>query len=86
MLTSRYIDFPAKKIIGTHWGVIYITDFEGNEVKKFASHSATVNSVSFDESCEYIASASDDGKFLPFEPLPPLIDLIRKSDYQLLVQ
>ncbi|RCH83374.1 Vacuolar protein sorting-associated protein 41, partial [Rhizopus stolonifer] len=48
--------------LGTHWGAIHILDFEGNLIKSFKAHSATVNSISIDKSDEYIASASDDGK------------------------
>ncbi|KAI9281912.1 hypothetical protein BY458DRAFT_468772 [Sporodiniella umbellata] len=48
--------------MGTHWGALHILDFEGNLIKSFKSHAATVNSISIDKSDEYIASASDDGK------------------------
>ncbi|KAG5460394.1 MAG: LOW QUALITY PROTEIN: hypothetical protein BJ554DRAFT_7565, partial [Olpidium bornovanus] len=46
--------------LGTHWGVIHILDFDGNEVKRFRSHAATVNHLSIDNAGEYVASASDD--------------------------
>ncbi len=48
--------------MGTHWGVVHIMDFEGNENQKFQAHSATVNDLSVDLDGEFIASASDDGK------------------------
>lgn len=48
--------------MGTHWGVVHIMDFEGNENQKFQAHQATVNDLSVDLDGEYIASASDDGK------------------------
>ncbi|KAF9428093.1 Vacuolar protein sorting-associated protein 41 [Podila epigama] len=48
--------------MGTHWGVVHIMDFEGNENQKFQAHQATVNDLSVDLEGEYIASASDDGK------------------------
>ncbi|KAI9306269.1 hypothetical protein BJ944DRAFT_160178 [Cunninghamella echinulata] len=48
--------------LGTHWGAVHILDFEGNIVKSFQHHKATVNDLSIDASDEYIASASDDGK------------------------
>lgn len=35
---------------------------EGNETKRFPSHSVTINELSIDESGEYVASCSDDGK------------------------
>ncbi|KAJ3412220.1 Vacuolar protein sorting-associated protein 41 [Chytridiales sp. JEL 0842] len=48
--------------LGTHWGVVHILDLNGNSVKSFPSHSATVNEVCIDTHGEYVASASDDGK------------------------
>ncbi|KAI8371458.1 uncharacterized protein BYT42DRAFT_594997 [Radiomyces spectabilis] len=48
--------------LGTHWGVVHILDFEGNVIKSFRHHSATVNDISIDDADEYVASASDDGK------------------------
>ncbi|KAI8987337.1 hypothetical protein BDF20DRAFT_814816 [Mycotypha africana] len=48
--------------LGTHWGAVHILDFEGNVIKSFKSHSATINDISIDNSMEYVASASDDGK------------------------
>ncbi|KAG1220949.1 hypothetical protein G6F35_006336 [Rhizopus arrhizus] len=48
--------------LGTHWGAIHILDFEGNLIKSFKTHLATVNAISIDKSDEYLASASDDGK------------------------
>ncbi|ORY04934.1 vacuolar protein sorting-associated protein 41 [Basidiobolus meristosporus CBS 931.73] len=51
-------------VLGTHWGMVHIMDFNGNEVKKFRPHSATINSLSIDEHEEYVATASDDGKVL----------------------
>ncbi|KAG0246211.1 hypothetical protein B0O80DRAFT_409983 [Mortierella sp. GBAus27b] len=48
--------------MGTHWGVVHIMDFEGNENQKFQAHTATVNDLSVDLEGEFIASASDDGK------------------------
>jgi WD40 repeat protein len=37
-------------------------DFNGNEIKRFTCHSATINELSIDEAGEFIASCSDDGK------------------------
>lgn len=37
-------------------------DFEGNVIKSFRNHQATVNDISIDKSDEFVASASDDGK------------------------
>ncbi|KAL5032706.1 hypothetical protein BDV3_001256 [Batrachochytrium dendrobatidis] len=47
--------------VGTHWGVVHIMDLIGTQVKRFQSHTATVNQVSIDDSGEFVASASDDG-------------------------
>ncbi|GAA5814860.1 hypothetical protein MFLAVUS_008363 [Mucor flavus] len=47
--------------LGTHWGAVHILDFEGNVIKSFRNHSATVNDISIDKSDEFVASASDDG-------------------------
>ncbi|KAK9762214.1 Vacuolar protein sorting-associated protein 41, variant 2 [Basidiobolus ranarum] len=51
-------------VLGTHWGMVHIMDFNGNEVKKFRPHGATINSLSIDDHEEYVATASDDGKVL----------------------
>ncbi|KAJ3308452.1 Vacuolar protein sorting-associated protein 41 [Blyttiomyces sp. JEL0837] len=48
--------------LGTHWGVVHILDLNGNDVKRFECHSATVNEISIDTNGEYVASASDDGR------------------------
>ncbi|KAI7904801.1 uncharacterized protein BX663DRAFT_503574 [Cokeromyces recurvatus] len=48
--------------LGTHWGAVHILDLEGNVIKSFKNHSATVNDISIDKNNEFIASASDDGK------------------------
>ncbi|TPX35873.1 hypothetical protein SmJEL517_g01692 [Synchytrium microbalum] len=50
--------------LGTHWGIIHILDLDGNDVKRFQCHSATVNQLSIDTHGEFIASASDDGRVL----------------------
>lgn len=49
------------QVLGTHWGTVHVLDFEGNIVKSFQKHNATVNDISIDASEEFIASASDDG-------------------------
>ncbi|KAJ1675583.1 Vacuolar protein sorting-associated protein 41, partial [Spiromyces aspiralis] len=51
-------------VLGTHWGKVYILDFEGNEVRSWSLHSATVNCVCVDAQNEYVASASDDGRVI----------------------
>eukprot|EP01119_Soliformovum_irregulare_P019120 TRINITY_DN5998_c0_g1_i1.p1 TRINITY_DN5998_c0_g1~~TRINITY_DN5998_c0_g1_i1.p1 ORF type:complete len:882 (+),score=254.78 TRINITY_DN5998_c0_g1_i1:60-2705(+) len=48
--------------LGTHWGFVFVLDFNGNEIKRFSRHSATINELSIDDTGEFIASCSDDGK------------------------
>ncbi|CAG8551259.1 4952_t:CDS:10 [Acaulospora morrowiae] len=50
--------------LGTHNGEVFILDFDGNLIKKFSSHTATVNDISIDVAEEYVASASMDGKIV----------------------
>ncbi|KAG6472337.1 vacuolar protein sorting-associated protein 41 homolog [Zingiber officinale] len=47
--------------LGTHDGTVHILDFQGNQVKEYTSHTATVNDISFDSEGEYVGSCSDDG-------------------------
>ncbi|KAI9283703.1 hypothetical protein BC943DRAFT_280643 [Umbelopsis sp. AD052] len=48
--------------MGTHWGAVHILDFDGNLIKSWQNHSATVNDISIDNAEDYVATASDDGK------------------------
>ncbi|KAL3832067.1 hypothetical protein ACJMK2_023745 [Sinanodonta woodiana] len=50
--------------LGTHWGMLYLLDYQGNKVsdKEYNAHTTTVNQISVDENGDYIASCSDDGK------------------------
>ncbi|KAM3580631.1 Vacuolar protein sorting-associated protein 41 [Umbelopsis sp. WA50703] len=48
--------------MGTHWGAVHILDFDGNLIKSWQNHSATVNDISIDEAEDFVATASDDGK------------------------
>jgi hypothetical protein len=47
--------------MGTHWGAVHILDFDGNLIKSWQNHSATVNDISIDNAEDYVATASDDG-------------------------
>ena len=38
--------------LGTNWGVVYILDVTGNEIKRFAAHSACVNELCIEETGE----------------------------------
>eukprot|EP01133_Synstelium_polycarpum_P008140 gene8140-9554_t len=60
---------PKFIVLGTHWGSITIHDFEGDEIKRFDSHTATITEVAIDPSGDYIASCSEDGKVVinPFD-------------------
>jgi hypothetical protein len=44
-------------------GSLFILDLDGNPTKAFTNlHSASVCDVDVDSSCEWVATASDDGK------------------------
>ena len=47
--------------LGTKSGRVHILDFNGNEIKRFSSHAAPVNDISFDARGEFTASCADDG-------------------------
>ncbi|KAI9031362.1 hypothetical protein DFJ74DRAFT_655418 [Hyaloraphidium curvatum] len=49
-------------VVGTHGGHIHILDLTGNDIKRFRAHSASVTEISIDESADYLASSSDDGR------------------------
>ncbi|CAG8508593.1 12818_t:CDS:10 [Ambispora leptoticha] len=49
-------------VLGTHNGAVLLFDFEGNEIKRFSAHTATVHDLSVDVAGEYVASASMDGR------------------------
>jgi WD40 repeat protein len=53
----------AERIIalGTHDGTVHLLDFQGNQVREFRAHTATVNEVSIDSNGEFVGSCSDDG-------------------------
>jgi hypothetical protein len=53
--------------MGTHWGAVHILDFDGNLIKSWQNHSATVNDISIDNAEDYVATASDDGKYIHLE-------------------
>jgi len=49
--------------LGTHWGSVLILDFNGNEIRNFKTvHTAKINEIALEDSGEWIASCSDDGK------------------------
>ena len=48
--------------LGTHAGMIYILDVEGNLVKGFRSHTASILDLDIDSTSEFVASAGMDGE------------------------
>jgi len=52
---------PKILALGTHAGQVHLLDLNGNEVKRFHAHGATVNELCFDNRGEYVGSCSDDG-------------------------
>ncbi|XP_066257925.1 vacuolar protein sorting-associated protein 41 homolog [Euwallacea similis] len=50
--------------LGSHLGIIYVLDHEGNNVlsQRPKAHSVSVNHISIDKNGDYIASCSDDGR------------------------
>ncbi|KAK0565354.1 Vacuolar protein sorting-associated protein 41 [Tilletia horrida] len=47
--------------MGTHAGMIYVLDVQGNLVKGFRSHSASILDIDIDSTNEFVASAGMDG-------------------------
>lgn len=47
--------------LGTHAGMVFILDFQGNLIKAFKSHSASVLDIDIDSSFEFVSAASIDG-------------------------
>ncbi|XP_020596717.1 vacuolar protein sorting-associated protein 41 homolog [Phalaenopsis equestris] len=77
--------------LGTHDGTVHILDFQGNQVKEFSAHNATVNDLCFDAEGEYVGSCSDDGSVvinglftderLKFEYHRPMKSIALDPDY-----
>lgn len=55
---------PKFLALGTHYGVVHILDHQGNpsSSKKYPSHTTAINQISIDQSGDYVASCSDDGR------------------------
>lgn len=47
--------------LGTHAGMIFIVDFQGNLIKGFRSHTASVLDIDIDSTMEFVAAAGMDG-------------------------
>jgi len=54
----------AEKLLalGTHYGLVYVLDFQGHIIRRFAQHQATVNELCIDVTGEYVSSCGNDGK------------------------
>ncbi|KAF7274362.1 vacuolar protein sorting-associated protein light isoform X2 [Rhynchophorus ferrugineus] len=54
--------------LGSHSGIIYILDHQGNSIKgkELKAHSVSVNQISIDQNGEYIATCSDDGRIFVY--------------------
>ncbi|XP_030754784.1 vacuolar protein sorting-associated protein 41 homolog [Sitophilus oryzae] len=50
--------------LGSHSGIIYILDHQGNSIKgkELKAHSVSVNQIAIDQNGEYIGTCSDDGR------------------------
>ncbi|GAA6055511.1 hypothetical protein JCM3770_006297 [Rhodotorula araucariae] len=49
-------------ILGTHNGAVHVLSPEGLLFKRYRPHSAMINALSIDSTCEFVASASMDGR------------------------
>ncbi|EPQ28250.1 uncharacterized protein PFL1_04077 [Pseudozyma flocculosa PF-1] len=58
---SAFAVSPRFLALGTHGGMVYILDVEGNLIKGFRSHTASILAIDIDTTCEFVASASMDG-------------------------
>lgn len=48
--------------MGTHGGIIHVLDYSGQQIKSYRPHSASVIDICFDNTADFIATASVDGK------------------------
>lgn len=56
-VASCLVVHPRFLTLGTHSGMLFVLDFEGNEIKRFSKHTVTINAISVEPSGEYIATA-----------------------------
>ena len=54
-----------RQAVGTHSGVVHVLDFQGNRVKSYRPHTASVNDICVDSDGEFVATAAADGALLP---------------------
>ncbi len=55
---------PSLVFIGSHNGVLYILNHQGEEIRRLRAHSAVVSGISIDNTSTHIASASMDGRVI----------------------
>lgn len=58
---GRAADLHALQALGTHAGLIHVLDEQGNRIKHFRSHTASVLDLAIDDTDEFVASAGMDG-------------------------
>jgi len=52
--------------MGTHAGIIHILDLNGNRIKSYKPHMASVVDISLDATADFVATASIDGGIFNF--------------------
>ncbi|KZS87523.1 vacuolar protein sorting-associated protein 41 [Sistotremastrum niveocremeum HHB9708] len=52
---------PHSIALGTHAGVIHILSYTGTHIRSFRPHTATIQTIAFDSTYDFVASASIDG-------------------------
>lgn len=67
--------------MGTHNGIIHVLDYAGARVKSYRPHSASVIDMCFDETADFIASASIDGKLNGLQQLDSSHECLCRADY-----
>ena len=57
--------------LGTHAGIVHILDLTGKRIKSYKPHLASIVDIEFDETGDFIATASIDGKgsFYTYNPI-----------------
>ncbi|KAG8903108.1 Vacuolar protein sorting-associated protein 41 [Tulasnella sp. 403] len=61
--TASAIALTGKIVaLGTHNGVTHIMDLQGNRIKSYRNHTASVNDIRIDANSEFVATASMDGQ------------------------
>jgi len=48
--------------MGTHAGIVHVLDLQGNRIKSYKRHVASIVDISLDATADFIATASIDGQ------------------------